>query len=291
MTSQNKKIKHVAINYRPDDELSITLIEKICLLLTEKNISISLPDYNVKAYHGLSGCAMHDKNETLKPDLVIAIGGDGTFLKTARMFVDTDAPIFGINRGKLGFLTEFSPDEYEKYLLKIIDGDYTVTEKTVMQAVHCRSGIETSMFFFNDAVITKGAFSRAIEIELHIDGLFMNRYSGDGLIIATATGSTAYSLSAGGPIITPMANDVYIVNAVCPHSLSIRPVVLPVTSVTRAKTLTDRANLLLTIDGQMAIELNGSDEINFMKSDKKMKLILHPEKNYYAILREKLNWG
>lgn len=284
-------IKSVAINYRPDDSNSIVIIEKICKLLAAKKINIYMPDYDLVSDTAISGYITKAGETPLHPDLVIAIGGDGTFLKTARMFMDSGAPIFGINRGKLGFLTEFSPDEYEQYLLRILDGEYIVTEKTVMQAIHNRNGIETPMFFFNDAVITKGAFSRAIEIELHIDGLFMNRYSGDGLIVATATGSTAYSLSAGGPIITPMANDVYIVNAVCPHSLSIRPIVLPVTSVTRAKTLTDRTNLLLTIDGQVAIELNGSDEIYFMKSDKKMKLILHPEKNYYAILREKLNWG
>ncbi|HPS56522.1 MAG TPA: NAD(+)/NADH kinase [Spirochaetota bacterium] len=291
MISKNKTIKNVAINCRPDDDISIAIIVKICGLLSERKINISIPDYGLASYPGISEYITNNNDTSIQPDLIIAIGGDGTFLKTARMFIDSGAPIFGINRGKLGFLTEFNPDEYEKHLLKILDGYYTATEKTVMQAVHSRNGIETTMFFFNDAVITKGAFSRAIEIELHIDGLFMNRYSGDGLIIATATGSTAYSLSAGGPIITPMANDVYIVNPVCPHSLSIRPVVLPVTSVTTAKTLTDRTNLLLTIDGQVAIELNGSDEINFMKSDKKMKLILHPEKNYYAILREKLNWG
>ena len=291
MTSQNKNIKNVSINYRTDDSISVSIIENICRLLTERKININLPDYDPVLHPGIAGYVMKNTETSAVPDLIIAIGGDGTFLQTARMFIDSGAPIFGVNRGKLGFLTEFSPVEYENYLQKILDGEYIVTEKTVMQAVHNRNGIETSMFFFNDAVITKGAFSRAIEIELHIDDLFMNRYSGDGLIIATATGSTAYSLSAGGPIITPMANDVYIVNAVCPHSLSIRPVVLPVTSVTRAKTLTDRANLLLTIDGQVAIELNGSDEINFMKSDKKMKIILHPEKNYYAILREKLNWG
>ncbi|HQO39027.1 MAG TPA: NAD(+)/NADH kinase [Spirochaetota bacterium] len=290
MTSQNKKITNVSINYRPDDSLSISIIERICRLLAEKKININLPDYDIHTHPSISGYVSANNN-LLSPDLVIAIGGDGTFLKTARMFIDSGAPIFGINRGKMGFLTEFSPDEYEKYLLRILDGEYMVTEKTVMKAVHSRNGAETVLFFFNDAVISKGSFSRAIEIELNIDGLFMNKYSGDGLIVATATGSTAYSLSAGGPIITPMANDVYIVNAVCPHSLSIRPVVLPVTSVTKARTLSDRTNLLLTIDGQVAIELNGSDEIRFMKSEKKMKLILHPEKNYYSILREKLNWG
>lgn len=284
-------IKNVSINFRPDDSRSISIIENICRILIEKKININLPDYDLISHLEIAKYIPETADHGFKPDLVIAIGGDGTFLKTARMFLDSGAPILGINRGKLGFLTEFSPDEYEDHLLNIIEGNFQVTEKTVMEAVHSRNGRSTELLFFNDAVISKGAFSRAIEIELHIDGSFLNRYSGDGLIVATATGSTAYSLSAGGPIIAPMANDVYIVNAVCPHSLSIRPIVLPVTSSIVARTLTDRTNLLLTIDGQMAIELNGSDVILFRKSDKKMKLILHPYKNYYSILREKLNWG
>lgn len=284
-------IKNVSINFRPDDKQSIVIIENICRLLIKQNININLPDYDLISHLEIAKYIPKTVDQNFMPDLVIAIGGDGTFLKTARMFLESNAPIFGINRGKLGFLTEFSPEEYERHLPRILEGDFQMTEKTVLEAVHYRNENVTSLLFFNDAVISKGSFSRAIEIELHVDGLFLYRYSGDGLIVATATGSTAYSLSAGGPIITPMANDVYIVNAVCPHSLSIRPLVLPVTSSIKARTLTDRTNLLLTIDGQMAIELNGSDEIEFRKSDKKMKLILHPDKNYYSILREKLNWG
>jgi NAD+ kinase len=147
------------------------------------------------------------------------------------------------------------------------------------------------LYFFIYAVISKGAFSRTIQIELHVNDLFLIKYPGDGLIVSTATGSTAYSLSAGGPIIVPDGNDAFIVNPVCPHSLSIRPIVLPAVYELRAKTLTDMTNLLLTIDGQEAIEFSAGDELIFRKTDKKMRLVLHPEKNYYSILREKLHWG
>lgn len=284
-------IQNVSIKFRPDDEKSISIIENICNLLAARGININIPDYKLITTPKYPDQIIIGNDNNFIPDLVIAIGGDGTFLKTARTFVDYNVPIFGINRGKLGFLTEFSPDEYMKFLPEILDGKYSVIEKTGMQASYKKNETEKSLLFFNDAVISKGAFSRAIEIELYIDDLFLNRYSGDGLIISTATGSTAYSLSAGGPIITPMANDVYIVNPVCPHSLSMRPLVLPVNSEVRARTLTNLTNLLLTIDGQVAIELKENDEITFSKSDEKMRLILHPEKNYYAILREKLNWG
>lgn len=284
-------LKNVSINFRPDDLRSLEIIKKIIELLSEKNIRTLLPDYQILHKKDQSQFISNESDFLNTADLVIAIGGDGTFLKTARMFLKNGSPIFGINRGKLGFLTEFSPEEYEKYLLQILEGDFNTAERNVMEAVHNKNGASQSLYFFNDAVISKGAFSRAIQIELHVNDLLLNKYSGDGLIIATATGSTAYSLSAGGPIIVPDSNDVFIVNPVCPHSLSIRPIVLPASSNLKARTLTDMTNLLLTIDGQEAIEFSAGDELLFRKTDKKMKLILHPEKNYFSILREKLNWG
>ncbi len=284
-------IKKISINFRPDDYISLDIIKNITDILSDKNITVQLPDYKI-LHNGILEKYISNENEYLTtPDLVVAIGGDGTFLKTARMFLENGSPIFGINRGKLGFLTEFSPAEYEVYFLQILEGKFNIAERNVMEAVHNKNGDSQSLYFFNDAVITKGAFSRAIQIELHVNDLFLNKYSGDGLIIATATGSTAYSLSAGGPIIVPDSNDVFIVNPVCPHSLSIRPLVLPAASSLKAITLTDMTNLLLTIDGQQAIEFSTGDELIFRKTDKKMKLILHPEKNYFSILREKLNWG
>jgi NAD+ kinase len=283
--------KTVSLNFRPDDYKALEIIKNISDLLSKRNIKFLLPDYEI-LYDGELKKFIGDENDYLKsPELIIAIGGDGTFLKTARMFLEQKSPIFGINRGKLGFLTEFSPAEYEPYLINILEGDFSTTDRNVMEAIHNKNGVSKTLYFFNDAVISKGAFSRAIQIELHVNDIFLNKYSGDGLIIATSTGSTAYSLSAGGPIIVPDANDVFIVNPVCPHSLSIRPIVLPAASSLKARTLTDMTNLLLTIDGQEAIEFSAGDELMFRKTDKKMKLILHPEKNYFSILREKLNWG
>jgi NAD+ kinase len=284
-------LKKISINFRPDDSKCLDIIKNIANLLSERKIKTQLPDYDILHKGTLAKYITRDTDYINTPDLIIAIGGDGTFLKTARMFLENGSPIFGINRGKLGFLTEFNPDEWEKYLTQILDGEYVVAERNVMEAVHNKNSTSQSLYFFNDAVISKGAFSRAIQIELHVNELFLNKYSGDGLIISTATGSTAYSLSAGGPIIVPDSNDVFIVNPVCPHSLSIRPIVLPAASTLRARTLTDMTNLLLTIDGQEAIEFSAGDELLFRKTDKKMRLILHPEKNYFSILREKLNWG
>jgi len=284
-------IKKISINFRPDDQLSLDIIKNICSIADKRNIKVLLPDYPSLANQGLDAYISTWESYTDNPDLIISIGGDGTFLRSSRIFIDSGSPIFGINRGRLGFMTEFNPDEYEYHLINILNGDFTVSEKTVMEAVHNSKGGESSLYFINDAVISKGAFSRAIVTELFVDDIFFNRFSGDGLIISTATGSTAYSLSAGGPIISPAANGVCIINPVCPHSLATRPVVVPSSSVIKARILSEVKNLLLTIDGQEAIEFSCGDEIIFKKADKKMKLIVHPEKDFYLILREKLNWG
>lgn len=284
-------IRDVSINFRPDDSRSIEIIEKISSLLSDREIMMHLPDYDLLYKTSLKKFITPENDFINSPDLVIAIGGDGTFLKSARMFLESGAPIFGINRGKLGFLTEFNPNEFETHLCNILDGNFSIAERNVMEALHNKNGTSKSLYFFNDAVISKGGFSRAIEIEILVNDILLNRYSGDGLIVSTATGSTAYSLSAGGPIIFPEARDVYIVNPVCPHSLAIRPIVLPSSARLTARTLTGVTNLLLTIDGQEAIEFSAGDELLFRKTDRTMKLILHPDKNYFSILREKLNWG
>lgn len=284
-------IKKISVNFRPDDEGSIPIIRNICRMADEQQIRAMLPDYTILKNNKLESYIAGEDEYKDNPDLVISIGGDGTFLRSARMFLNSSSPIFGINRGRLGFMTEFNPEEYEKHLSNIFKGNYAVSEKTVMEAVLNSVADDSASYFINDAVISKGAFSRAIVTELFVDDIFFNRFSGDGLIISTATGSTAYSLSAGGPIIAPGANGVCIINPVCPHSLATRPVVVSTSSVIKARILSDVKNLLLTIDGQEAIKFSCGDEILFRKADKKINLVVHPEKDFYLILREKLNWG
>lgn len=284
-------IKKIAINFRPDDEGSIPIIKNICRIADQHQIKVMLPEYIILQKNNMEAYIVKQNDYKDSPDLIISIGGDGTFLRSARMFIHSNSPIFGINRGRLGFMTEFNPEEYEFHLNKIFKGKYKISEKNVMEARLNSGEDNTPSYFINDAVISKGAFSRAIVTELFVDNIFFNKFSGDGLIISTATGSTAYSLSAGGPIISPDTKDICIINPVCPHSLATRPVVIPASSVIKARILSDVKNLLLTIDGQEAIKFSCGDEIIFKKSDKKINLIVHPEKDFYLILREKLNWG
>lgn len=225
-------------------------------------------------------------------DIAVVIGGDGTFLGAARLFAETGAPIFGINRGRLGFLTEFSPDEALYYLNEVVNGNYTTRSRAMLEAVLTRNRGELKRAaFMNDAVVSKGAFSRPIMIRIELDGVFLNCYSGDGLIISTATGSTAYSLSAGGPIVIPSIDSIYIVSPICPHTLAIRPMIVPVQTELKAKVISPFENLLLTIDGQEAIPIEGEDEILICGSDKKVRIIPHPGRDYNEILRQKLGWG
>jgi len=284
-------MKTVSINFMHYDAICDQIIHNIASILDARKIKLQLTDMELLRKSNLKHYIVPDDEYINNADLAVAIGGDGTFLNTARKFLKKQCPIFGINRGKLGFLTEFNPEEYEKYFVKILNGDYKIKTRSVLMAENISDENCNSTNFINDAVISKGAFSRIVEIEIFIDDLFFNRFRGDGLIISTPTGSTAYSLSAGGPIVTPSETDVIILNPVCPHSMSMRPAIIPGSSIIKARIISEVENLLLTIDGQESIRFKSGDEILFKNADKKMNLIVHPEKNFYSILREKLHWG
>jgi len=285
-------IRTVSINFRPDDERSIPLLRQLISFLEKKKIRVLLPEYDIIKKEPCYRLAVPTDQFVNQAELIIVIGGDGTVLRTARLFCGTGKPMFGINRGRLGFLTEFNPDEYQTYLDRALEGKLSMVERLVLEAALYRNGREIlSHCFLNDAVIHKGSFARPIRLEMEIDGNFLSSYTGDGLIISTPTGSTAYSLSAGGPIITPTESTIFLLIPICPHSLAMRPMIIPAVSEFRARVMSEYKNLLLTIDGQEVIEINGKDEVLIRQSNKNIKLIPHPEKNYYAILREKLGWG
>ena len=282
----------VAITIRPDDRKSLPLIRELISFFEKKGINVLLSYSEIIKEDNLSAYVCAPEKFIECPDLIIVIGGDGTFLRAARQFSERGKPIFGINRGRMGFLTEFSPEEAKANLEEVIRGNYIVKERSMLEAVHMRNHSENQrIVFLNDAVISKGAFSRPIQLHLEIDDEFLNLYAGDGLIIATPTGSTAYSLSAGGPIVTPSIENVYIINPVCPHMLGIRPMIVSTSKTLRARVIANFENLLLTIDGQVAIQIEGNDEILFKESKRKIHLVTHPGKNYYDILRQKLGWG
>lgn len=225
-------------------------------------------------------------------DLIVVMGGDGTFLGAARMMVSRVPPILGINLGGLGFLTEFAYEDMLPTLERVIDGDYMFEDRIMLDIQVIRKGKETLTYTaLNDLVINRRAHARMVDIRVSVDGLFVNEYTADGLIISTPTGSTAYNLSAHGPIVHPSLAAM-ILTPICPHTLSNRPVVIP-DNVTMELSLSPviDTEAVATVDGQVGFELNSQDRIVARRSKHVTRVILSENKNYFQILREKLKWG
>jgi len=226
-------------------------------------------------------------------EMLIVLGGDGTLLSAARHVADahTDVPIFGVNLGSLGFMAEVSLDELYDNLEKAIAGRLETEERMMLSASVIRSGKRLARYrVLNDAVINKGALARMMELRISVNDSHLTTLRADGLIVATPTGSTAYSLSAGGPIIHPTIH-CFVVTPICPHTLSNRPIALPDTVVVAVCLTSMSEDVSLTLDGQIGFPLVPNDTVEIKRSRYKMKLIKHPAKSYYDILRTKLKWG
>ncbi|MDQ1264360.1 MAG: kinase [Campylobacterota bacterium] len=221
-------------------------------------------------------------------DFIVSFGGDGTLISTARKSFDFDIPILGIHAGNLGFLADLSLDELESFVEKMIQKKYRIDERAVLEATVFKDSKEFKMYAFNDVVLTRERVSKMIHIETLVDGKAFNTYYGDGLIVSTPTGSTAYNLSAGGPVLFPMSN-VFTLTPICPHSLKQRPVVLPGRFSIEMKTSEERA--LIIIDGQDMHELELGESLHIKLAHNTVKLIHKEDYNYFSVLKEKLGWG
>lgn len=224
-------------------------------------------------------------------DLLAVFGGDGTMLSVARLVKGKNVPILGINLGGLGFITEINKDElYEAFKL-ILDGKYFIEERIMLDAFVYRQNIRIANFtVLNDVVINKGALARIIDLETYVNRSYVTKFKSDGLIISTPTGSTAYSLSAGGPILYPTLSCV-IVTPICPHTLTHRSIVLPDSFIIDVVLTSVSEDVVLTLDGQVGFSLHRGDRIEVSKSDFKTQLLVLPQRDYFQILRTKLKWG
>lgn len=229
-------------------------------------------------------------------DLVIALGGDGTLLTAARGVGDRLTPILGINVGSLGFLTEVVVDEFHQALDEIVKGKYQWEDRMNVQAEVIRDGKSVGKFTaLNDIVINKGALSRVMELTMWADDHYLAVYTSDGLIVSTPTGSTAYSLSAGGPIVNPLMEAI-IATPICPHTLAVRPMILAPDQVFTVElwgghSIHGEPEIKLTVDGQIGFGLESNDRIEFRKSERKTRLVLSGNRSFYEVLRQKLKWG
>lgn len=224
-------------------------------------------------------------------DLLLVLGGDGTILAAAREAAHHDIPILPINMGSLGFLTSFTVEELYPALESALAGKATIEERVLLLVERTHNGeLLTQQRVLNDAVVHKGTLARMIEVELHINGTFVCRYRADGLIVASPTGSTAYSLSAGGPIVQPGVAAI-LITPICPHTLSDRPAVIKDTSRIELLLSQSSDSVFLTLDGQTGVPLQIGDRVRITRSSERLKLIQPPNKTYFEILRDKLKWG
>ncbi len=226
-------------------------------------------------------------------EMIIVLGGDGTLLSAARLVADahTDVPIFGVNLGSLGFMAEVSLEELYGNLEKAIAGKLGTEDRIMLNASVLRDGKRIAQYrVLNDAVINKGALARMMELRVSVNDGHLTTLRADGLIVATPTGSTAYSLSAGGPIIHPTIH-CFVITPICPHTLSNRPIALPDSVVVTVCLTSLSEDVSLTLDGQIGFPLEPNDIVAIKKSRFRIKLIKHPMKSYYEILRTKLKWG
>jgi NAD+ kinase len=239
----------------------------------------------------MEGCLDRDVQKKIsRCDLAVAFGGDGTLLFTARVFSKYDVPIAGINLGGLGFITEFREEEVLECVECFLMNRHTFE---VRMMIDCRLYRKGKLYHkstgLNDLVVTSGGISRLLEFEVFSGDKLIGSYRADGIIIATPTGSTGYSLAAGGPIVDPTMS-AFIMSPVCPHALGVRPLVVPSEEVIRVKVLSKKRVMTATIDGQIAVELEDHDEIHVLCSDYVTRLISVGKRSFYDIVREKLAW-
>ena len=225
-------------------------------------------------------------------DLMIAIGGDGTMLYAARLTRDSDIPLLGINRGRLGFLADVSPDEMLASVDHILDGAYSIESRLLLEAQLRKADGETlTGIAFNDVVLQRHETGRMVDFETSVAGQFVNTHSGDGLIVATPTGSTAYALSCGGPIIEPQL-DALVVVPICPHTLTDRPIVIAANQPIEIRLLQrEDTRATVAIDGHSIGAILPGDVLTIRAAENRINLIHPPGYDFYGILRSKLFWG
>jgi NAD+ kinase len=224
-------------------------------------------------------------------EVLMVLGGDGTLLSVARLKGIESIPILGINLGGLGFLTETLKEEMFGVLERVVAGDFEADKRLMLKAtIYQEEKVIEQCTVLNDVVINKGALARIIDLETHIDGGYLTTFKADGLILSTPTGSTAYSLAAGGPIVHPSLDSI-IMNPICPHTLTNRPLVLPGSVKVRVVLRSAHQDVHITLDGQVEMPLGVGDAVEVERAGVYIHLIKSPHKTYFELLRTKLRWG
>jgi NAD+ kinase len=282
------EIKKIALIANTNKAKAVKVMEQVCNYLDSKGKDYLLEEDSASLLERKVKSEVYERLVDFA-DVVIVFGGDGTFLKAARTFAASDVPILGINLGQLGFLTDIEVEMLEEGLDKLLDGDYQIEERMILEGTVIRENQRVNRAIaINDLVLTKGPFSRIIKLETFIDGEYITTYPGDGLIIACPTGSTAYSLSAGGPIVNPKMKSL-IITPICPHTLNSRSIVTTEDEEIVVKVDADHSEVMLTVDGQESFPILSDDIIRISKSNLVAKMIKLEGYNFYKILRNRLH--
>ncbi|HWP53938.1 MAG TPA: NAD(+)/NADH kinase, partial [Pyrinomonadaceae bacterium] len=288
-------IKRIGVIVKPHQPDALETLCRLTSWLGEHGITLVGPtEVERETIEHRTGCTIDvvlESELAEQVDLMLVLGGDGTMIATSRMIGDVQVPVIGVNYGGLGYLAEFPLEELFPALESILAGQYQVQQR-LMLTVELWRGEElvTRNRVLNDVVVNKSALARIIEIEAYLNEQFVNLFRADGLIVATPTGSTAYNLSAGGPIIYPSMNAV-VITPICPFTLSNRPIVVPDDSMIEVRLVTEKEEVALTLDGQVGVPLKAGDRAVIRKSKTAFNLVQPPNRNYFEVLRNKLKWG
>ncbi len=285
----NSPVRKIGLVIKRHDPRVRDIVTEIIPWLQLRGVEVFL-DQATAGRYSLSSSVTTPEDLPGHVDVVAVFGGDGTFLYAARLVAGSGVPLLGINLGSLGFLTEVKLEEMHEALNRLLSGRYWLEERVMLHVEVSRGGDRLAQFLaLNDAVINKGALARIIDLEISVNSELVTITRADGLIISTPTGSTAYSISAGGPILYPTLG-AFIITPICPHTLSNRPVVVP-DSAPVGICLRHGEDVMLTVDGQVGMPLREGDCIHFVKSASTIRLIQATSSTFFKLLREKLKWN
>lgn len=284
-------MKKIGVFCKPKPTVDKKLVSELSQWLESRNCTVYM-DPETAEIIGKTSCSSKEEVAALS-ELVIVLGGDGTLLNVAGKVHPHGVPILGVNLGSLGFLTEITLEDLYPTLEHVFDGKYEIENRMLLNAGVWRAGKKIEDFnVLNDIVINKGALARIVNLKVDVNDQYMTSYRADGLIIASPTGSTAYSLSAGGPIIHPSMRAL-VLSPICPFALTNRPIVIPDQSIIKVQLTTryEDEDVRITLDGQQGCDMRSGDILEAKKAEISVKLVQAPGKNYYQLLRKKLQWG
>jgi len=287
--SSNSSVKHIGIFAKVQDPRCREVAGELLRWLRDRGFTPLLEEL-LAQYLGYDD-GVKGAEIPARADLVVVLGGDGTLISVARLVGESEVPILGINLGSLGFLTEIPVSGLYEALELCLFRECKISQRMMLNVSLNRGGKEIGSYLaLNDAVINKGAPAKIISLDALVDGLFLAAFKADGLIIASPTGSTGYSLSANGPIVDPTI-DCLLITPICSHTLTNRPIVVSADTVITVVLHSQMENVMLTLDGQVVVPLECGDEMRVSRAKYRTRLILSDESDYFTVLRTKLKWG